>query len=100
LVVPVSQVAALGLSRVGGGYGSPDGSETITLDLGELADLKLAAIARHVSQTGSAGPFHDWDTSARNRYLATESYRLARSNLPRPASESKPVESDLFDGLP
>ena len=31
LVVPVSQVAALGLSRVGGGYGSPDGSETITL---------------------------------------------------------------------
>jgi N-acetylglucosamine malate deacetylase 2 len=100
LVVPVSQVAALGLSRTGEGYGSPDGSETLTLDLGELADLKLAAIARHISQTGSAGPFHDWDASARNRYLATESYRLARTNLPVPGGERRPHETDLFDGLP
>ena len=100
LVVPVSQVAALGLTRVGGGYGSPDGAETLTLDLGELAGLKLAAIARHVSQTGSAGPFHDWEPATRSRYLATESYRLARSNLPVPAGGSRPVESDLFDGLP
>jgi len=100
LVVPVSQVAALGLARTAEGYGSPDGSETLTLDLGELADLKLAAIARHVSQTGSAGPFHDWDTGARNRYLATESYRLARTNLPIPAGERRPREFDLFDGLP
>jgi len=99
LVVPVSQVAALSLARTGG-YGSPDGSETLTLDLGELADLKLAAIARHISQTGSAGPFHDWDPAARNRYLATESYRLARTNLPTPLGQHRPAESDLFDGLP
>jgi LmbE family N-acetylglucosaminyl deacetylase len=100
LVVPAAQVAALGLARVGESYGSPDGAETLTLDLGELADLKLAAIARHVSQTGSSGPFHDWDTTARNRYLSTESYRLARSNLPIPAGERRAHESDLFDGLP
>ena len=97
LVVPVSQVAALSLARTGG-YGSPDGSETLTLDLGELADLKLAAIARHISQTGSAGPFHDWDPAARNRYLATESYRLARTNLPTPLGQH-PIEAvhDLAD---
>jgi LmbE family N-acetylglucosaminyl deacetylase len=100
LVVPVSQVAALGLQRIGDGYGSPDGSETITIDLGELAELKLAAIARHVSQTGSSGPFRDWDPEARNRYLATESYRLARSNLPARAAGGRAIESDLFDGLP
>ena len=46
------------------------------------------------------GPFHDWDPSASRQYLATESYRLARSNLPVPAGGNRPVESDLFDGLP
>lgn len=98
LVVPAAQVAALNAPSLAGGYGSPDGVETITLDLGELADLKLAAIARHVSQTGSAGPFQDWDPAARRRYLATESYRLASTNLP--ATIRRASESELFDGLP
>ena len=60
LVVPASQVAAAAVGPVDG-YGSDDGRETLTLELGELAELKLGAIARHVSQTGSAGPFRDWD---------------------------------------
>ena len=38
------------------GYGSRD-EPTLALELGELAQLKLAAITRHVSQTGSDGPF-------------------------------------------
>lgn len=97
LVVPASQ-AGLAPESVNG-YGSPDGSETLTLDLGELAELKLAAIARHVSQTGSAGPFRSWDDERRDRFLAHESYRLARSNLPVAAGGAH-SESDLFDGLP
>ena len=100
LVVPASQVAALNAASLVDGYGSPDGQETFTLDLGELADLKLAAIARHVSQTGSAGPFHDWDPAASRQYLATESYHLARTNLTVPTRTPQATESDLFDGLP
>ena len=59
------------------GYGSRRRADTLTLELGELAQLKLAAIARHVSQTGSAGPFHDWGPEVRDAWLATEHYRLA-----------------------
>jgi hypothetical protein len=67
----------------------------VTLELGELAKLKLAAISRHVSQTGSAGPFHDWGAEARDAFLATEHYRLAASALPVPVDG----ETSLFDGL-
>ena len=84
LVVPPSQLAPLG-EATPSGYGAPGEAETLTLELGELSRLKLAAISRHVSQTGSAGPFHDWSTEMRDGYLATESYRLAASNLPVPA---------------
>ncbi len=99
LVVPASRVALLG----GGApeaYGSPDGIDTITLELGELGQLKQAAIARHVSQTGSVGPFHDWSAELRDAYLATEHYRLAGSNLPVAAGATgTPVETSIWDGL-
>lgn len=75
------------------------GEATLTLELGELAPLKLAAISRHVTQTGSAGPFHDWSSEDRDRYLATEAYRLARSNLPVAAGAGAAAETSLFDGL-
>ncbi|HEX5397062.1 MAG TPA: hypothetical protein VFX74_08235, partial [Candidatus Limnocylindria bacterium] len=80
--------------------GSPVEAGTVTLDLGDLAELKLAAIDRHVSQTGSAGAFSDWPVDARDAYLASESYRLARSNLPVPAGVEGTAEAGLFDGLP
>ena len=99
LVVPPQQLDAVG-AGVPDGYGSPSDGGTVTLDLGELADLKLAAISRHVSQTGSAGPFSDWPPEARQAYLATESYRLVRSNLPVAAGVETTSESGLFDGLP
>jgi LmbE family N-acetylglucosaminyl deacetylase len=92
LVVPPSAVAVLG-QRAPGDYGSPL-EPTLALELGEMAQLKLAAITRHVSQTGSAGPFHDWGPEARDTYLATEHYRLAASALPSATSEAS-----LFDGL-
>jgi LmbE family N-acetylglucosaminyl deacetylase len=99
LVVPASALAALG-DRAPAGYGAPDGSDTLTLELGELAQVKLAAIARHVSQTGSAGPFHDWSPDVRDAFLTTEHYRLARSNLPIPVGSVAPApESALWDGL-
>jgi LmbE family N-acetylglucosaminyl deacetylase len=100
LVVPPSQLASLG-EMTPPGYGSPDDVETLTLDLGELARLKLAAISRHVSQTGSDGPFHDWTPEMRDGFLATEHYRLARSNLPVAAGgvAEGPAESSIWDGL-
>ncbi len=95
LVVPAEAVAAtLGSAAPDEAYGSP-AAPTLALDLGDLAELKLAAISRHVSQTGSAGPFHDWGIEARDAWLATEHYRLAASALPAPAGD----ESGLFDGL-
>jgi len=100
LVVPASAITPLG-DRAPAAFGSPDGSDTLTLELGELAGIKLAAIARHVSQTGSAGPFHDWRPEVRDAFLATEHYRLARSNLPIPAGAAgSPSETALWDGLP
>ncbi len=99
LVVPASLLSASPIPAPAG-YGSPDGRETLTLELGELAQLKLAAIGRHVSQTGSAGPFHDWAPPERDAFLARESYRLAKTNLPVPAGGPGTVETDLFDGLP
>jgi LmbE family N-acetylglucosaminyl deacetylase len=98
LVVPARQVALLG-ERAPGQYGSADAAGTIAFDLGELAQLKLAAISRHVSQTGSDGPFSDWTPQMRDAYLAAEHYRLARSNLPVPAGAGVEPESSLWDGL-
>jgi LmbE family N-acetylglucosaminyl deacetylase len=97
LVVPQAAVAGLG-DRAPRGYGSPE-APTLTLELGELAAVKLAAIDRHVTQTGSAGAFADWPAEARDRYLATESYRLVRSNLPVPVAADAGSERSLFDGL-
>ncbi len=117
LVVPPSAVGVLG-ERAPVDYGSAaastlslelgdrapgdigsDAEPTVALELGELAQLKLAAISRHVSQTGSAGPFHDWGPEARDAFLATEEYRLAVSALPVPAGGDVAPETGLFDGL-
>jgi len=99
LVVPAATVGALG-ERAPDSYGSPDGTDTLTLELGELAQVKLAAIRRHVSQTGSSGPFHDWPPEVVDAFLGTERYRLARSNLPVPAGGGgPPIEAGLWDGL-
>lgn len=97
LVVPRSAVGVLG-GRAPADYGSAAAS-TLSLELGDLAALKLAAISRHVSQTGSAGPFHDWGPEARDAFLATEEYRLAVSALPVPAGGDVAPETGLFDGL-
>lgn len=97
LVVPPSAVGVLG-ERAPVDYGSAAAS-TLSLELGDLAALKLAAIGRHVSQTGSAGPFHDWGPEARDAFLATEEYRLAVSALPVPAGGDVAPETGLFDGL-
>lgn len=78
---------------------TPASSRALTLDLGEVAPLKLAAINRHVTQTGSSGAFSDWSAEDRDRYLASESYRLVRSNLPVPAGGVDAPETSLFDGL-
>ena len=98
LVVPTSQVETLG-QRAPAEYGSGDDVGALTIELGELVQLKLAAISRHVSQTGSAGPFVDWSAEMRDAFLATEHYRLVRSNLPVPAGMAPPTETSLWDGL-
>jgi LmbE family N-acetylglucosaminyl deacetylase len=99
LVVPSSQLASLGATAPAS-YGTGGDEGTLTLELGELSRLKLAAIGRHVSQTGSAGPFHDWTPEMRDGYLATEHYRLARSNLPVAAGDvAGAAESSVWDGL-
>ena len=99
LVVPAAALRPLG-EKAPDDYGSPDGTDTLTLELGDLAQVKLGAIRRHVSQTGSAGPFHDWRPEVRDAFLGTEHYRLATSNLAVPAGGGEPaVESGLWDGL-
>jgi len=99
LVVSSDDLSVLG-AQTTTAYGSPAGSETLNLELGELTQLKLAAIARHVSQTGSDGPFHGWPADLRDQFLSVERYRLARSNLPVPASGAAgTAESSLWDGL-
>ena len=95
LVVPQSALAAFGDRLPVEGYGSAV-EPTVALELGELAQLKLAAISRHVSQTGSVGAFHDWGSDRRDAWLGTEHYRLAASALPMPVDG----EASLFDGLP
>jgi LmbE family N-acetylglucosaminyl deacetylase len=100
LVVPRSQLASLA-GMAPDDYGSQDASPAVTLELGELSRLKLAAISRHVSQTGSEGPFHDWTPEMRKGFLATEHYRLAASNLPvvAGAGEERTPEGSIWDGL-
>lgn len=94
LVVPeTSAQAAIGEQTTD--VHSSSAEPTVSIELGELAQLKLAAISRHVSQTGSAGPFDDWGAEARDQFLATEHYRLAASALPAAVDG----ESSLFDGL-
>ena len=94
LAMPIDAVRSVLGDRAPDDIGSPL-EPTVALELGEFAQLKLAAIGRHVSQTGSAGPFHDWEREARDAYLATEYYRLATSALPGPPDR----EAGLFDGL-
>jgi LmbE family N-acetylglucosaminyl deacetylase len=94
LVVPAGLAdELLGTRAPADGYGSHV-APTVSLELGELAQLKLAAISRHVTQSGSTGPFHDWNGEARDAWLASEHYRLAASAIPAAATEAS-----LFEGL-
>ena len=94
LSMPADRVRAVLGDRTPDDFGG-DLEPTLALELGDIAQLKLAAIGRHVSQTGSAGAFHDWGTQQRDAFLATEYYRLASSALPQVGPES-----NIFDGLP
>jgi LmbE family N-acetylglucosaminyl deacetylase len=94
LVAPRAEPAAIG-EGTPDTSASPVGDGIFDLELGDAAQLKLAAIARHVSQTGSSGPFAGWDLADRDRHLASEHYRLARSNLP-----AADAASGFFAGLP
>jgi LmbE family N-acetylglucosaminyl deacetylase len=98
LVVPQDSLAILGDMAPRGAYVAPVGEATVAISLGDLVPLKLAAIERHVSQTGSNGPFATWDPAVRDGWLAAEHYRLALSNV---ASSAQPVgaETGLFDGV-
>jgi N-acetyl-1-D-myo-inositol-2-amino-2-deoxy-alpha-D-glucopyranoside deacetylase len=95
LVVPSDDLTLLGAMAPDAGYGTAADSPTVDLALGELVPLKLAAIERHVSQTGSDGPFAGWDPDRRDAWLADEHYRLAVSNL----GTGPDAETGLFDGL-
>lgn len=99
LVVPSTLATDILGDRISEGYGS-DAPATVELQLGDFAQLKLAAISRHVTQSGSSGPFHGWGDAPRDAWLATEHYRLAASALPLPVGSADLRESSLFDGLP
>ena len=97
LAVPPERLAVLGSTADRSAYVTAE--PTLALPLGELVPLKLAAIERHVTQTGSAGPFTGWDPEMRDAWLADEHYRLAVSNVGASGSEAG-TETGLFDGLP
>jgi LmbE family N-acetylglucosaminyl deacetylase len=94
LVVRSDELTVLGGMAPADGYGTTPESPTVDLTLGDLVPLKLAAIERHVSQTGSDGPFAGWDPDRRDAWLADEHYRLAVSNV-----GAAGPEATLFDGL-
>ena len=96
LVLPPDRLAVLGSMADGSGYVTAE--PTLALSLGELVPLKLAAIERHVTQTGSAGPFTGWNPQMRDAWLADEYYRLAISNVDGTRSGNG-EETGLFDGL-
>ena len=75
------------------------GADTLALELGELAQLKLAAISRHVSQTGSAGPFHDWRRRGARRVPGDRALPAGRSSTGRRPAAAQP-RSRPEDGLP
>jgi LmbE family N-acetylglucosaminyl deacetylase len=97
LAVPSERLATLGEMAPDAGYRPPYAEPTVEIALGDVAPLKLAAIERHVSQTGSDGPFAGWDAGVRDRWLAAEHYHLAVSNVAAPPSgDGAP---GLFDGV-
>jgi len=98
LVVPPEGLAILGDMAPRAGYHASSAGPTVAVSLGELVPLKLAAIERHVSQTGSEGPFAGWDPSVRDNWLSAEHYRLAVSNVAASAPPAG-VGSGLFDGV-
>ncbi len=100
LVTPVGVATEILGDRLPGGVYGSTGHSTVELELGDLAQLKLAAISRHVTQTGSAGAFHDWGPGERDAWLGTEHYRLAASALPLRGAPGELRESSLFEGLP
>jgi LmbE family N-acetylglucosaminyl deacetylase len=100
LAVPSERLEILGDMAARAGYAAPpdaSAGSTVTVPLGELAALKLAAIERHVTQTGSAGPFAGWDPGTRDAWLEAEHYRLAASNLAGAGTAG--ADAHLFDGL-
>lgn len=98
LVVPPDSLAVLGDMGPRAGYRAPAAGPTVALSLGDLAPLKLAAIERHVSQTGSNGPFAGWDPAVRDGWLSAEHYRLAVSHVAA-APPAAGAEAGLFDGV-
>lgn len=99
LVVPRETTGIMG-EQAPADYGSEVDGPLVQLNLGDLAGLKLAAMRRHVSQTGSGGPFSGWPRELRDRWIGTEHYRLVRSALPVHAGGAAEPEKTLFDGLP
>jgi LmbE family N-acetylglucosaminyl deacetylase len=97
LAVPPERLATLGGMASEAGYVAPAAAPTISISLGDAAPLKLAAIERHVTQTGSDGPFAGWDDAVRDSWLADEHYRLAVSNVAGSQPAGEPA--GLFDGV-
>lgn len=98
LVVPLDSLAILGDMAPRSSYVAPATDPTVDISLGDLVPLKLAAIERHVSQTGSNGPFATWDPAVRDSWLGAEHYRLALSNVASPG-QAVDAETGLFDGV-
>ena len=98
LAVPAERLAVLGSLSPGDAYVEPVAAPTVAVRLGDLAPLKLAAIERHVSQTGSDGPFSGWDPAVRDEWLGAEHYRLAVSHVSSPSSPAG-ADAGLFDGV-
>lgn len=99
LVVPRDVVETL-FEHAPPDYGSDVGGPLVQLNLGDLSELKLAAMRRHVTQTGSVGAFNGWPRELRDRWIGSEHYRLVRSALPVHAGGAGEPETTLFDGLP
>lgn len=71
---------------------------TTSIDAGDFAEAKLAALAAHETQISTDDSFFALSNNFGNRVMGVEYYRIAKGNVSEPFNEQG-HETDLFNGI-